>query len=72
MQMSDIRLLFRDVAVVYKASVAVTIADLSVHASHLDSLLRPCLAEAGLRCSFGGGGGIRNGSAEYEMCNAPS
>jgi hypothetical protein len=72
MQMSDIRLLVEGAATFYKASVAVTIADLSVHASHLDSLLRTCLAEAGLRCSFGGGGGIRNGYTEYEMCNAPS
>lgn len=70
--MSDDRLMVRGVAVLYKAGVAIIVADLSVHTSHLDSLLRTCLAEAGLRCSFGGGGDIRNGSAEYEMCNAPS
>lgn len=72
LQMSDDRLLVMGVEVLYKVNVAVTIADLSVHTSHPESLLRTCLAEAGLRCSFEGGGGIRNGLAEYEMCNAPS
>ena len=53
--MSGIRLFLRRDAVLYKAIEAPAIADLSVHASHLDSLLRIFLAEAGLRCSFGGG-----------------
>jgi hypothetical protein len=50
--MSDIQLPVEGAVMIYKARVAVTIADLSVHASQLDSLLRTCLAEAGLRCSL--------------------
>ena len=41
--MSDDRLLVRGVAVFYKASVAITIADPSVHTSHLDSCCVPAL-----------------------------
>ena len=49
--MSDDRLPVRGAGVLYKATEVVTMADLSVHTSHLGRLLRTCLAEAGLRCS---------------------
>lgn len=49
---SDILMMVKGVEVFYKPNVAITTADLSVRASHLDSLLCICLAEAGLRCRF--------------------
>jgi len=68
LQMSDGRLLVKGVVVLYKANVDVTIDDLSVHTSHLDSL--PCRGWSSMQ--FRRWRRHTEWLGKYEMCNAPS